>query len=212
MAKFEFLCSKEKVAAVKIGNSIYYIDTSNQFDITIFNSDFVKQNIIVPEYWLPEVSQGTASLLTLKASMSGYESGYKAAYSIKSHRHFAEFTRKLVAVLLNPESAKKFLNLFWVELQPFNVVKNIVGKIVANDQFREKSPISSRITLDRYTSRSEFEGDKEYSDRICRITQETDSHVFSPIDELHDVFNLKAPVIPALIQNIDKVIGFRKDA
>lgn len=212
MAKFEFLCSKDKVAVVRIGNSIYYIDIVNPFDIVIFNSSFCKENIIVPEYWIPEISRGEATLSTLKACMTAYENGFNAAYAIKANRHFKYFVNKLIEALSDPGSARKFLNIFWVELQPFDIVKGIISKIINNKQFRDKSPKSSRIALDRYSSRSKFELDKEYDDIIYRIIQDMDRVVFAPTNELLDVLKICNTNVPMLIQNIDKIIGFRTDA
>lgn len=209
MAKFEFLCSKDKVAVIKIGNSVYYLDTLDPFDIKVFDSDFKQLNIIVPEYWLPEATRGEAALSTLNACIAAYENGYNAGFSAKSRRHFKEFTKKLIKTLSNPETAERFLQLFWVELRPFDKIKEFVAKIVANPAIREKSARASRITLDRYQPRAKHVGDKEFSDRIYLITQEMAPVEFDPFNELIDVLDIEDSPVPTLIQNIDKVTSLR---
>ena len=212
MAKFELLCSKDKVAAIRIGNSVYYIDIANPHDILVYDSDFKKQNIIVPEYWLPDVTRGEATLAVLKAAMTAYENGFNAGHGIKSSRHFNEFVRRLIKALQDPELAKQFLSIFWIELRPFESIKDIVRKLIENPTIREKSPRASRLTLDRYRPRAEFEYDKEFNDRIRVIQQDMDEAVFDPSDELRDVLDLKATQVPQLITNIDHVIGLRSNA
>jgi len=212
MAKFELLCSKDQVAVIKIGNSIYYVDLDNHFDVLVYDSEFNKQNIIVPEYWLPEVTRGEATLAVLKASMTAYENGFNAGYSIKSKRHFKHFAEKLAQSMMNPELAKRIVQLFWVELRPFDVIKDMVAKIVSNEQIRSKTARASRMTLDRYIPRAAFEGDKEYRDKIFTIIQDMEPVTFDPTDELLNVLDLEDTDVPHLIQNIDKIVGLRTNA
>lgn len=209
MAKFEFLCAKDKVSVFKIGNSIYYMDTSDHWDIKVFDAEFKQLNIIAPEYWLPEATRGEAALSTLQACSTAYENGYNAGYSVKSKRHFREFARRLVAALSNPATAEKFIQLFWIELKPFDTIKSIVAKIVANPTVREKSARASRMTMDRYQKRAEYVGDKELGDKIYRITMEMDPVTFDPLDELSDVLEIEDSDIPALIQNVYHIISLR---
>ena len=109
----------------------------------------------------------------------------------------------------SPETAERFLQLFWIELRPFEIIKGMVSKIVANPLIREKSARASGITLDRYEPRAKHVGDKEFSDRIYMITQEMPEVEFDPFNELIDVLEIEDSVVPSLIQNVDKVISFR---
>lgn len=212
MAKFELLCSKDDVAAIRIGNSVYYVDIANQHDILIYDAEHKKLNVIVPEYWLPEVTRGEATLAVLKAAMAAYENGFNAGYGIKSSRHFNDFVQRLINALVDPELAKQFLSIFWIELRPFDDIKNLVRKIVENPKIREKTPTASRLTLDRYATRADFEYDKEFSDRIHLIQQEMEEVVFNPSDELRDVLDLKPTKVPQLIKSIEHIIGLRSHA
>ena len=209
MAKFEFLCSKDKVVVIKIGNSVYYLDIFDIWDIKIFDSEFKQLNIIAPEYWLPEATRGEASLSTLKACSLAYENGYNAGYSSKSKRYFKDFVKRLIKSLSDPETAERFVQLFWVELRPFDKIKEFVAKIVANPLIRERSARASRMTLDRYQPRAKYVGDKEYGDKIYLVTQEMESVTFDPFNELLDVLEIEDSDVPSLIQNINKVISFR---
>lgn len=210
MAKFEFLCAKDRVAVIKIGESIYYLDLDDHFDIKVYDTALQLQNIIIPEFWISEVTRGQASISIINACVVAYSNGFSAGYSIKANRCFVDFVHKLKKALLDPETASLFLQLFWIELRPFEVIKKLVSKIISNQTIREKTPAASRITLDRYEIRARHEDDNEFSDIIYRIQNEMEEAVFDPTNQLLDILEVRRDKTPLLIENIDKIVNSRE--
>lgn len=212
MSKFEFMCSKDDISVVKIGNSIYYIDIIDKFDIIVYNHLLIKQNIIVPEFWIAEVSRGEAALSTLIACSKAYENGFNAGLSTKSKKCFKDFVQKLTQIILQPQYAEKFIKLFWIELRPFSVVKSLIGKMILNENILHSTPEASRIILDRFIIRSKFENDYEFSDKAFRIADSLVEANFDPTNEMLYVLDIKDSNVPMLIQNIQKLVDRRQNA
>lgn len=208
MAKFELLCSKSKVAVIKIGKSIYYVDLIDYHNILIYDHKFSKQNIIIPEFWLPEVTRGEATLSVLKVAMVAFENGFNAGHSIKAQRHFKRFSEKLIQLILRPATAQRFMSLFWVELRPFAVVENMIGTLVNNVDLCNKSATAARTTLDRYVARAECE-DNVHSDKAYAIASTLPPVVFDPIVELLELLDISTTEVPHLMQNIDHIVALR---
>lgn len=166
MPNFNIIRVESDIIYLKIKKSFYYIDMHDTHDIKIYDVNFNRLCVFVPEYWIIDVSGGSITLPALTCAMQAYQVGYQDASKYASSNGMKYFIDKLVGYIFDPVKSTDFIKLCWIELHPYSNVKLSIEKLISDRGIYTKDLELTNMMLSRFELRAKNQNDKEILDRI----------------------------------------------
>ena len=174
MSNFNIIRVESDIIYLKIKKTFYYIDMHDIADVRVYDSDFKRLCVFVPEYWIIEVSGGTITLPALNCAMQAYQVGYSDASRHAFSNGMKNFIHKLVNVIFNVKEASEFIKLCWIELHPYSSVKNAIVKLLSDRKLCVSDLLLTNMMISRFEIRAKSRNDKEIIDKIELVRLEHD--------------------------------------
>jgi hypothetical protein len=206
MKKFVILHTKYDITAFKLGDTIYYIDSRNKDMSKVYDAELNRLNVILPEAWLFNSTNGEVSLPVLKYIKMAYEKGYENGMKSNARRHFSNFVVKLKNILYSRDLRTKFINIFSIELNDFERTKIRMRKLISDKQLLELNKGMSKNLLSRTLKISKENEDYELSKEISDCLEELDCESVDIDRELFKIFNMKEDIMPVIYSNIELLL------
>jgi len=210
MPKFRFLCSQNSVAAIKVGTSLYYIDVLDSHNIKVYDSELNRLKIIVPEFWLPEITRGEITFQVLKYASQAFEQGFVMASARKRVDFFYKFCDEFDFKIRDFSSRSKLTDIYWVEFYPYDKVKQMVSFLVADDKILRKDLESSSNIIHRAMSRADSQDDLEFSRQLSSVFENLKTELnCKTVNHLAVLMNTDVAKTSHLFDNISTIITLR---
>jgi len=174
MSNFNIIRVESDIIYLKIKKTFYYIDMHDTSDIRVYDANFKRLCVFVPEYWIIEVSGGTITIPALNCAMQAYQAGYLDASKYASSNGMKDFVRKLVSIIFNVNEASEFIKLCWIELHPYSSVKNAIIKLLSDRKLYVNDLALTNMMISRFEIRAKSRNDKEILDKIELVRLEHD--------------------------------------
>ena len=186
MSNFKIIRAESDIIYLKIKKTFYYIDMFDMSDIKIYNSNFKRLCVFVPEYWIIEVSDGSITLPALNCTMQAYQIGYSDASKYASSNGMKDFVHKLISVIFDVKNASEFIKLCWIELHPYGNIRRAIDKLLSDRKLYTNDLALTNMMISRFEIRAKNKNDKEILDKIELIRLE---HDLTPIEfDAYSVF------------------------
>ena len=202
MPKIDIVRCEHDVICVSISNNLYYIDMSDKSDVKIYDSNIKRVTTYMPDYWIYEISKGVLTLNSLFCSMKAYQSGYIQGLE-SSSVNAAKTSAKLLSRFINDS---EFIKICWVEIFPYNHVKQSVSRLLSDSSLYLKDPKETNKIISRFEKRAIDNNDLQMVESIKRVRAELDVHpVNYDMCSLFEALFLTTDSIDELSSNIDVI-------
>lgn len=205
MAKFTLLHATEKIYVFKLGQSVYYFDYRDKDIIKLYDSELNRLNIIMPDGWIYNSTNGEVSLLALKNMAHAYAQGYENGYKSKIGNYFKDFIVRLKKIIVDKNLKSKFIDIFWLELTPYDKVRSTIRKLISNKEVLHKNGEMSRGMLNRSLELARDNDDEQFITDISDVLDSLPEAKFDPEQALFELFGVNGFELPLIISNVEKL-------
>lgn len=172
MPKCKIVDINDKIVTFKVVNTIYHADLYDYQNVKFYKNNLKRENTIVPEYWIVQVSDGELTLYSLKLALEAYEIGLKE--SQKSNFAYDVFISVIDKIVNNCDTLEKFTKLFYIEFFPYSNIRSSILQLLNNRDVLTSNIASAKMLLSRFKKRAKDKNDNELLDAIDRVFLEFD--------------------------------------
>jgi hypothetical protein len=205
MAKFVLLHATEDIYVFKLGQSVYYFDYRDRDIIKLYDAELNRLSVIMPDGWIYNSTGGEISLSVLKSMAHAYAQGYENGYKSKMGNYFRDFSVRLKKIITDKGLKSKFVDIFWLELTPYDRVRSTVGKLISNKSVLHKNPEISRGMLDRSLELAKDNQDELFITEIEEVIDSLPPTKFDPQGALFELFDVGEFELPLIVANIKRL-------
>lgn len=172
----------------------------------VYDVHLKRLNVIMPEGWLYNSTNGEMSILVLQYMAEAYIKGYNNGYVSKKYSYFTDFLSKLKGIMVDNKSKESFKNIFSIELLEYGEVKKKINSLLSNQNLLNKHKDISRNLLERSLKLAEDNDDQVFITDIVKTLESLPPSQINYDSELHKLFDVKDEELPTMFANVKKLL------